>query len=62
MSAIVKALKDNKLRIDHEDKWLVWSDSHQEWAVWQKKAYARHSKIIHMGTDEERAVQSLLYS
>lgn len=62
MSAILKALKDKKLRIDHEDKWLVWNQNEQEWEVWQKKRYARHSKIICITDDEERAVQNLLYA
>ncbi len=62
MSAIVKALKDKKIRIDHEDKWLVWSDSRQEWTVWQKKRYARNSKIICFTDDEEKAVRNLLYA
>ena len=57
---IEEALKQNQgMRIDYNEKWLVWGDT-GTWEVWTHKYHARNSTLVNWSNTFEIALRYLV--
>ncbi len=54
--------KDNDIRLTNDAlyRWLVWQDTADRWAVWERKPYARESGCLYFGNSCDEAIQTLI--
>ncbi|KKK94342.1 hypothetical protein LCGC14_2683800 [marine sediment metagenome] len=52
--------KDYGLRLSAVYKWLVWSEGPDEWVVYQKEPYQRHTSCLYRGDSCDEAVAVLV--
>lgn len=55
---VKQAMIDYNVRLTYEDKWLVFDGN--EWVVYYRAKYAKHTNVLYRGFDEDEAVRNLL--
>ena len=52
--------EDIRLTNDAKDRWLVWDEGINQWAVWQRRRYERQSGCLYHGDSCDEAIKILV--